>query len=93
MHEAGLKFAIMTDHPVVPCQHLSVMAAIAVREGLDERTALESITINAAQITGISDRVGSLEIGKDADLAVYSGASVGCALPRGDDHYQRTHCV
>ncbi len=73
LHEAGLKFAIMTDHPVVPCQHLSVMAAIAVREGLDERTALESITINAAQITGISDRVGSLEIGKDADLAVYSG--------------------
>lgn len=34
---------------------------------------LESIPINAAQITGISDRVGSLEIGKDADLAVYSG--------------------
>ena len=57
------------------------MAAIAVREGLDERTALESITINAAQITGISDRVGSLESGKDADLALYRGnplRDIGC---------------
>jgi imidazolonepropionase-like amidohydrolase len=50
-----------------------VCAALAVREGLDERTALMSITINAAQIVGIDDRVGSLEEGKDADIALFNG--------------------
>ncbi|MBR4435582.1 MAG: amidohydrolase [Clostridia bacterium] len=68
----GVKFAIMTDHPVIPVQYLPVCAALAVREGLDEITALEAITINAAEIVGIGDRVGSIEVGKDADIAVFS---------------------
>jgi imidazolonepropionase-like amidohydrolase len=73
LDEAGIKFALMTDHPVIPLQYLPVTAALAVREGLDERTALKAITINAAEIAGIADRVGSLEPGKDADVALFDG--------------------
>ncbi|HOB19599.1 MAG TPA: amidohydrolase family protein, partial [Candidatus Atribacteria bacterium] len=73
LSKAGIKVAMMTDHPVIPEQHLAVCAAIAVREGMDEMEALKSITINAAEITGIADRVGSLEAGKDADIVIYDG--------------------
>ncbi len=73
LHEAGVKFAMMTDHPVIPLQYLPVCAALAVREGLPEEEALKSITISAAQIAGIDDRVGSIKIGKDADIAVFGG--------------------
>ena len=73
LNDAGIEFAMMTDHPVIPEQYLPVCAALAVREGLPEDVALKSITINAARIVGIDDRVGSLEVGKDADVAVFSG--------------------
>lgn len=69
----GLKIAIMTDHPVTPIQYLPVCAAIAAREGLGDEEALKAITINAAEITGIADRVGSLEPNKDADIVVFDG--------------------
>jgi len=69
--KAGMKFAMMTDHPVIPLHFLPVCAALAVREGCDEETALKSITIYAAEIVGIEDRVGSLEVGKDADIALF----------------------
>lgn len=74
LYDAGIKFAMMTDHPVIPEQYLLVCAAIAVREGLPECEALKMVTINAAEIVGIADRVGSLEVGKDADIAVFSGS-------------------
>jgi imidazolonepropionase-like amidohydrolase len=70
---ADLDIAIMTDHPVIPIQYLPVCAALAVREGMDEYKALQAITINAAKITGIDDRVGSLSPGKDADIAIFDG--------------------
>lgn len=70
---AGVKVAIMTDHPVVPIQYLPLLAALAVKGGMDEEEALKAITINPAQILGIADRVGSLEVGKDADIIVLSG--------------------
>lgn len=73
LSKAGVKVAMMTDHPVIPIQYLPVCAAIAVKEGMDEMEALKSITINAAEITGIDDRVGSLEPGKDADIVVFDG--------------------
>ncbi|MEN6471038.1 MAG: amidohydrolase [Clostridiaceae bacterium] len=72
LYDNGVEFAMMTDHPVIPQQYLPVCAALAVREGLPEDAALKSITINAARVTGIDDRVGSLEVGKDADIAVFS---------------------
>ncbi len=73
MSDAGIKFAMMTDHPVIPLYALPVCAALSVREGLSETEALKSITIYAAEIVGIDDRVGSLEEGKDADIAVFDG--------------------
>ena len=71
--QKGVKVAIMTDHPVIPIQYLPVCAALAVREGMKEEDALAAITINAAEILGISDRVGSLEKGKDADVVIWNG--------------------
>lgn len=71
--KAGIPVAIMTDHPCVPVQHLLLSAAIAVREGMPEEEALKAVTINAAIVSGIEDRVGSLEAGKDADVVIFSG--------------------
>lgn len=71
LHKAGVKIAIMTDHPVIPVHHLPMCAALAVRAGLDEETALKAITINPAEILGISERVGSLEVNKDADIVIF----------------------
>ena len=73
LEQAGIEYAMMTDHPVTPEQYLPICTAVAVREGASEEGALKAITINAAKITGIADRVGSIEVGKDADIAVFSG--------------------
>lgn len=74
LSDAGVKIALSTDHPELSIKHLSLSAAVAVREGLDELTALRAITINAAEILGVSNRVGSLRAGKDADLVVWTGS-------------------
>lgn len=71
LHEKGVHFAIITDHPFVPIQYLHLCAAEAVKHGLDEDTALRSITIHPAQIGGIDARVGSIEVGKDADFVLW----------------------
>ena len=73
LYKAGVRFAIMTDHPVIPLQYLFLSAALAVREGLPEREALLAMTKNAAWAIGLEDRLGSLEAGKDADFALYEG--------------------
>lgn len=65
--------AIITDHPETPIQYLTLCAAIAVREGMERTAALRSITSTAASLCGISDRVGSIERGKDADFVIYDG--------------------
>ena len=69
---AGVKLAIITDHPVLPIQYLRICAGLSVREGMDEDVALLAITRYAAEIAGVGDRVGSLEPGKDADVVVWS---------------------
>lgn len=69
---AGIPVAIMTDHPVVPIQYLSVSAAVAVRAGMDEQQALAAMTLTAARLCGAGDVLGSLEAGKIADLALFS---------------------
>ena len=73
LHKAGVEFALMTDHPEIPEQYLSVCAALAVRAGLPEEAALRAITINGARAVGLESRVGSLEPGKDGDIGIYSG--------------------
>lgn len=72
LSEAGILLAINTDHPVNPIQYLYLSAADAVRHGMDETEALRAITINPAIICGVEDRVGSIELGKDADLVLWS---------------------
>ncbi|MBQ1275373.1 MAG: amidohydrolase [Cellulosilyticum sp.] len=67
----GTKIAITTDHPVTPIQYLPKCAGFAVRDGLSLEEGLKAITINAAEICGVADRVGSLEVGKDADIAIF----------------------
>lgn len=69
---AGVDFCLVTDHPVIPIQYLNICAALAVREGLDETTALEAVTANAARILGVENELGSIEAGKRADLVVFS---------------------
>ncbi|SHH36107.1 amidohydrolase [Tepidibacter thalassicus] len=71
LSNAGLKVCLMTDHPVVPIQYLPLCAGLAVKAGMDKTKALEAITINPAQVLGISDRVGSIEVGKDADIVIW----------------------
>jgi imidazolonepropionase-like amidohydrolase len=70
---AGVKIAITTDHPVVPIHFLIHQATLAVKEGLDPVTALRAVTIHPAQIIGCADRIGSLTVGKDADVVIWSG--------------------
>ena len=71
LSKAGLKVAICTDYNVQPIWMLPIAAGFAVREGMDYNEALKAITINAAEICGIADRVGSIAVGKDADLLVF----------------------
>lgn len=73
LHEAGVKIAIITDSPVIPLQYLPLCAGLAAKSGLDEMEALKAITINPAEIIGIADRVGSIEVGKDADIVIFDG--------------------
>lgn len=71
-HEAGVEVSIMTDHPVIPTEFLITSAALAAREGLDRDAALRMITINPAKVLGLEDKIGSIEVGKRADLALWS---------------------
>jgi imidazolonepropionase-like amidohydrolase len=70
---AGVTIAITTDHPVVPIHFLIHQATLAVKEGLDPVTALRAVTINPARIIGVDSRIGSLAVGKDADVVIWSG--------------------
>jgi imidazolonepropionase-like amidohydrolase len=72
LSDSGVEVSITTDHPYCPIQYLNVCAAIAVREGLDETKALEGITILPAKNLRIENRVGSLEVGKDADIVLWN---------------------
>ena len=71
--KAGVKVAICTDHPETPIQYLPLCAAMAVRGGMEEEKALSAITSAAAEIAGIDKRVGTLTVGKDADIVVTAG--------------------
>ena len=70
---AGLKVCLITDAPVIPLQYLPLCAGLAVKDGMAEEAAWKAITLNPAQVIGIADRVGSLEPGRDADIAVFEG--------------------
>ena len=69
----GLPFAIITDHPEQPIDTLYLSAALAHRAGLDKKQALAAITISAAKCVDLDKRIGSLTVGKDADIVIQSG--------------------
>lgn len=77
--DAGICVAHMTDHPIVPVGYLPVMAGLCVRAGLSEARALTVITQNPAQILGLSDRIGRVAVGLDADLVLLDGPPLAIA--------------
>lgn len=70
---AGVKVAICTDHPETPVQHLPMCAGLAIKGGMLPETALAAITRWPAEIAGLGERIGTLTVGKDADLVLTSG--------------------
>ena len=68
-----IEFAIMTDHPVIEQKHALIQVALFVKEGLAELEGLKAVTINAAKLCHIDNRVGSIKEGKDADIVIWSG--------------------
>ena len=70
---AGCHVSIITDSSVIPQQYLPLCAGMAVKAGMDPFDALKAITINPAEHIGVADRVGSLEVGKDADVVITNG--------------------
>ena len=95
LHKAGVTVALTTDHPVSRIQQLPLCAALAAREGMGKEAALRAITIDAARICRVEDRLGSLAVGKDADLVLYEGdpleigASVHATLINGEIAWSR----
>lgn len=73
LEKAGIEVALTTDHPVGPLELLPVSAALCVRDGLSMEGGLRGITINAAKVACVDDRIGSIKIGKDADIVVFNG--------------------
>ena len=72
LHQAGVPISIITDAPVNPLENLPLCAGLAIGAGLPYEEAWKAITINPATQTGISDRVGSLEVGKDGDVVIWN---------------------
>ena len=72
--KAGCQVSIITDSPVIPQQYLALCAGLAMKSGMEPFDALKAITITPAKHAGIADRVGSLEVGKDGDVVIFSGS-------------------
>lgn len=71
--KAGCHVSIITDNSVIPQQYLPLCAGMAIKAGMDPFDALKAITLNPAEHIGVADRVGSLEVGKDADIVITNG--------------------
>lgn len=71
--KAGVKIAMHTDAPVINQKWLRLCAALAMRYGIPDEEALKMVTLNAAEIARVGDRVGSIVAGKDADLVIMDG--------------------
>jgi len=72
LHKAGVKVCIITDAPVITIENLPMCAGLAAQAGLPKEEAWKAITINPAEVLGVADRVGSLEVGKDADIVIWT---------------------
>jgi imidazolonepropionase-like amidohydrolase len=72
LNKAKVKVALQTDS-LTPMNYFPILPMSVIKEGMSREDALKCITINPAEILGIEDRVGSLEVGKDADIVLWSG--------------------
>ena len=79
--KAGCHVSIITDNSVIPQQYLPLCAGMAVKAGMDHFDALKAITLNPAEHIGVADRVGSLEVGKDADVVITAGSPFEVMTP------------
>lgn len=73
LYKNGVNVAVCTDHPEIPVQYLAASAAFCVKAGLPREEALKALTVNPAKILGLDDRIGTVAVGKDADLVIFSG--------------------
>jgi imidazolonepropionase-like amidohydrolase len=73
LEKAGVLVAIHTDDGITDSRFLLRSAALSVREGMSREEAIKALTINGAKMLDLDKRVGSLEIGKDADFIILSG--------------------
>jgi imidazolonepropionase-like amidohydrolase len=73
LERAGVPCAIHTDDPVTDSRLFLRTAGLAVRAGMSRDKALEALTLAGARMLGLEARIGSLDVGKDADLVVLSG--------------------
>lgn len=73
LHKAGVKVCLMTDHPFLNCRHFIPYGAVSSGYGISFEDTLKMMTINPAEALEIEDRVGSLEVGKDADFLIFDG--------------------
>ena len=96
--DAGVPlFSLNTDAPVIPQEELFLQGSVSAHHGADAYTMLEALTINPARSFGIEDRVGSLEVGKDADLVIWTGDPLDprtraeVVVIDGEVQYQRSH--
>ena len=71
--KAGIKVALITDHPCTPIAYLPMCAGLAIKHGMTEEDAWKAVTINPAEMLHIDNRVGSIECGKDADIVIWQG--------------------
>ena len=73
LDQRGVNVALITDSPILSEQSLYHHIGEAVREGLPQERALRMVTVNAAKVLGVADRIGTLEVGKDADIILVRG--------------------
>ena len=73
LEKAGVPCAFHTDDPVTDSRLFLRTAALAVRAGMSREKALEALTLAGARMLELDRRIGSLEVGKDADMVVLSG--------------------
>lgn len=72
LSDFGIDVSIITDHPEITIENLPLCASLAVSGGMSESKAISAITHTAAKNCGLADRIGSIEVGKDADIALFT---------------------
>lgn len=71
LKDHNIEFSLATNHPEVCTDLLHLTMCVACKNGLDETSAIKSVTINPAKIFGVENEIGSIEIGKNADLVIF----------------------